>query len=466
MIGGQGLDTVPNGQEISQSLAEDERWALAQRIVSSKIFVKAPQLRDILVYLCRRTLEDSPSIISEHEVGCNVLGRRPDFNPNEDNIVRVQVRHLRKKLEDYFISEGASEPVILTIPRGGYVPRFDPRTQPAASSLEPEEELAAADDRERVPSRIGTARQRRRWASAAILVLSVACLLSAALAFHYWKQAGELRAQLPAVEERIPQSDDVLWPRLFVPGQVTNVVVADSCFALVQDILGLDVPLRDFAGGSTLTKLADSAQDQKLRAALHQIARRQYTSLGDLNIVAGLTGLARRYNARILVRYARNLDTREFKSGNFVMIGSRRSIPMIELFEPQLSFRLEQDPQTHTFGFRDKSPQPGQQAMYGHVTKDKNVEESYAQIALVPNLGANGHVLMIAGITMEATEAAGDLAMSGDFSTTLANLMRNEGHASSPPYVEVLVQARTMPGMDRVSKIICHRWLAAQKKEP
>ena len=82
------------------ALAEDDRWALVQRIVASQCFIKAPQLRDILLYLTRRALEDNPSGISEHELGCNVLGRRPDFNPNEDNIVRVQVRHLRKKLED------------------------------------------------------------------------------------------------------------------------------------------------------------------------------------------------------------------------------------------------------------------------------------------------------------------------------------------------------------------------------
>ena len=459
------LEPGSNGKEIPQSVAVDERWALAQRIVASRVFVKAPQLREILLYVCRRTLEDSPAVISEHDVGCNVLGRRPDFNPNEDNIVRVQVRHLRKKLEDYFSSEGANEPVLLTIPKGGYVPHFEQRTQPAALALEPEEDLAAGEEAEHLHTATGASPPRRTGA-VIIALLGFVCLLSTALALHYWMQAGELRRQLPVEGERLPPAVDVLWPRLFAPGEVTDVVVADSCLALVQDILNVDVPLSDIAGVPILTKLADSAQDQKLRAALHQIARRQYTSLGDLNIVAGLTGLAHRYNAKLRVRYARNLDTREFKSGNFILIGSRRSIPLIELFEPQLNFRLEQDPQTHTFGFRDKSPQPGQESMYGQVTKDKNVQESYAEIALVPNLGANGHVLMIAGITMEATEAAGDLVMSSDFSTTLANLMRKEGHDASPPYIEVLLQARTMPGMDRVSKIICHRWLAAQKKEP
>ena len=111
-------------------LAGDERWAMVQRIVSSALFAKAPQLRDILIYLARQALENAPAAISELELGRNVLGRRADFNPNEDNIVRVQVRHLRKKLEDYFDTEGRDEPVILTIPKGSYVPSFTPRPEP------------------------------------------------------------------------------------------------------------------------------------------------------------------------------------------------------------------------------------------------------------------------------------------------------------------------------------------------
>src|SRR6185437_5645466 len=65
----------------------------------------------------------------EHEIGCNVLGRKPDFNPYDDNIVRVQISHLRKKLEEYFSSDGKDETVQIRIPRGAYLPRFEPHQQ-------------------------------------------------------------------------------------------------------------------------------------------------------------------------------------------------------------------------------------------------------------------------------------------------------------------------------------------------
>ena len=98
-----------------------------QRIVRSKHFDKASQLRDILIYVTHRVLLDEGIAIPEHEIACKVLGRREGFNPNDDNIVRVQAGHLRKKLDYYFSTEGREESYILVIPKGAYVPHFVPR---------------------------------------------------------------------------------------------------------------------------------------------------------------------------------------------------------------------------------------------------------------------------------------------------------------------------------------------------
>jgi hypothetical protein len=37
------------------------------------------------------------------------------------------------------------------------------------------------------------------------------------------------------------------------------------------------------------------------------------------------------------------MTLREFKMGNFVLIGSRRGVPWVQLFEPQLNFSMEED---------------------------------------------------------------------------------------------------------------------------
>jgi hypothetical protein len=97
---------------------EDERWALVQRIASSRSFARASQLREFLLFVTSRALTGRLSEINEVEIGRTVLGRRAAFNPQEDNIVQVQARHLRAKLDEYFRTEGRDEPLILTIPKG------------------------------------------------------------------------------------------------------------------------------------------------------------------------------------------------------------------------------------------------------------------------------------------------------------------------------------------------------------
>lgn len=458
------MKTVSNGPEVSPSLAGDERWAMVQRIVSSAHFVKAPQLRDILIYLARRVLEDNAIAISEYELGCNALGRRPDFNPNEDNIVRVQVRQLRKKLEDFFNTEGRDEPVILTIPKGSYVPCFSPRPEPLPAPPA-RVETSAIDPAHPAPppdGRAVSAASGNRWIPLVTGALALLCLALAAVALRFWKEAEELRARVPAYEDRIPPSDDVLWSKIFAPGQTPTIVVADSCLALLQDILGVDAPLRDIVGSSAMAKTIDAVQDKKLQSALRVIATRQYTSLGDLNVTANFLRLSEHYDARPRIRYARYLDTREFKSGNFILIGSRRGVPWVQLFEPQLNFYVEQDVKTHSFRFLNRSPQPGEQPYYGSAANGKNQEASYADIAILPNLSGNGYVVLISGITMEATEAAGEMVASKEFSSALAKLLRTGPGKTPARYAEVLLQAKTMPGTAGVSRIICHRLVRPQ----
>ncbi len=462
------LSVLPKDPEEKIALANDGRWTLVQRIVASQCFMKAPQLRDILLYLTRRVLEDNPSGISEYEVGCNVLGRRPDFNPNEDNIVRVQVRHLRKKLEDFFSSEGRDESILLSIPKGAYLPRFESRpVRPVAPA--PEEETSGTEPIRKYFVGFPAASVAARkipvwlWGGLAGLVFLVAVLAVAALLF--WRQKEELLAQAPAIEARLVSADDVLWAKFFAPGQQSSLVVADTCLVMLQDILNIDLPLREIAANTRTTQLLDRIQDPKLKSALTLIEKRQYTSLGDLNVAARVIGLGQRYNAKPRIRYARYLDTREFMSGNFMLIGSHRGDPWIQLFEPQLNFQLERDERTNSYRFLNRSPKPGEQIYYGAPATGSNGEESYADIAILPNLSGSGYVLIVSGITMEATEAAGDLVASNEFSIALAKMLRERPEGPSTPYAEVFLRTKTMPGTARVSKIIGHRLLTPQKTE-
>jgi hypothetical protein len=105
-----------------------------QRIVNSKTFQSAPTLQQLLRFLATRALEEHTDEIKEYTIGVEALGRKPDFDPKTDPIVRVQVYRLRQKLKEYYELEGAQESIVVEIPKGHYLPKFE---GPAARGFEP-----------------------------------------------------------------------------------------------------------------------------------------------------------------------------------------------------------------------------------------------------------------------------------------------------------------------------------------
>jgi len=117
--------------------SDEECRALVERILASPEFRRATRLRGFLTYVVDRKLTGCPEEITETLIGHRVFGRAATYNPGEDSIVRTEARTLRQRLERYFAGAGASEPVALEIPRGGYVPVFQSRAGVTASAPAP-----------------------------------------------------------------------------------------------------------------------------------------------------------------------------------------------------------------------------------------------------------------------------------------------------------------------------------------
>jgi hypothetical protein len=126
--------------------ADTPEWRddLVRRVASSSTFQKSPRLRAFFLHVCRCALENQPEAATEQQVGIHVFGRPPGYNPNEDNIVRSQARLLRLKLEHHFAHEGRDEPVIITIPKGRYLPVFEQRVEESAELAAPAAAPAAS----------------------------------------------------------------------------------------------------------------------------------------------------------------------------------------------------------------------------------------------------------------------------------------------------------------------------------
>jgi hypothetical protein len=128
--------------------AARQREELVRRVASSVTFEKSPRLRAFFLHVCRCARENKSEEATEPQIAIYVYGRQPGYNPTEDNIVRSQARMLRMKLEHHFANEGKDEPVVITIPKGQYLPIFETRSkEPQAQPLQPQPGMLVPEER-------------------------------------------------------------------------------------------------------------------------------------------------------------------------------------------------------------------------------------------------------------------------------------------------------------------------------
>src|ERR1700682_2704329 len=162
---------VPRVEPSSPSF--DLRWEAVERVAGSTSLQRSPRLRELLLYICERSLQNRHEELREQQIGCGVVGRKSNYNRGEDNIVRVEIRQLRKRLQEYFASEGKDDPYEILIPKGAYVPVIEPRVRPPQVPDPIPEPVAMAAIAPAVPPR---PLLEFKWAYlAAIAVLAVAC---------------------------------------------------------------------------------------------------------------------------------------------------------------------------------------------------------------------------------------------------------------------------------------------------
>jgi hypothetical protein len=127
---------MPSEQKIQAAVSDEEGRAELVAILASDLFQRAPMLSRMLSYIVTKHFEGQGGSLKEYNIGVEALGRRPEFDPDHDSIVRVEASRLRKRLAAYYAVEGAGHRVKLLLPVGSYLPKFVPngehQTQPPA----------------------------------------------------------------------------------------------------------------------------------------------------------------------------------------------------------------------------------------------------------------------------------------------------------------------------------------------
>ena len=418
--------------------AVGDRSDIVQRVAASATFQRSPRLKELLLFICERALQNRTDELHEQQIGCGVFGRKPGYNPAEDNIVRVEVRQLRKRLDEYFSAEGKDEPVLIVIPKGSYVPVFEPRivSQESAGSL--------------------TKSRSRAWmlpaAIATTVVLAAACIFLG-------RENRRLEQQAATAPLRAQIERSAIWPLLFNEVQQTFIVCADSTLVVAEALLHRSVTLEEYLAGERSSKAGKVSGEAKSLAdsLIYNRQRWQFTDMTDARLVQRLYRLNGDHWGKASVQSARTTQTQVFKNGNAVLLGSIRSNLWNSLFEPMLNFRFEYDEQARTAFIRNHAPLAGEPKVY-RAARPGESGDSYSVIDLVPNLRHTGSVLIIAGTTAEGTEAAGEFIMNNATSSSLLNRL-TQANKGRLPYFEVLLKSGTLAGVAKNAEIVAERIL-------
>jgi TolB-like protein/Tfp pilus assembly protein PilF len=157
------------------------------RILKSADFEATARERRFLSHVVEESLAGRGDRIKAYSIAVEVFGRDASFDPQTDPIVRIEAGHLRRSLERYYLTAGQSDAIVITIPKGAYVPTFALRSLPTAIEAVP---LIAV-----TPRRDAAASWRQAsWATVALaaLVAALAVLGFQLLMGHTGSKAPEI----------------------------------------------------------------------------------------------------------------------------------------------------------------------------------------------------------------------------------------------------------------------------------
>src|SRR5580700_9146856 len=108
-------------------IPESEVRAQLERIVASRGFAGSERLCRFIRWTVEHTLAGQSESLKQNVIAREVFDRKTGFDARIDSIVRTEAQRLRRRLAEYYESEGALDPVLISVAPGSYVPLFSRR---------------------------------------------------------------------------------------------------------------------------------------------------------------------------------------------------------------------------------------------------------------------------------------------------------------------------------------------------
>lgn len=412
------------------------------RIAHSVSFRSAQMLQQLLLYLAEKSSTGEAGALKEYSIGVEALGRRSDFDPKVDPIVRVQMHRLRQKLREYYADEGARDPLALEIPKGHYLPTFQPKN--AATLTEPEGQVESAlPQKESAPLDLADALPpitdedaaeeviAPKPSSGRLFLVAVAAfsvgLLVALVCVHVF-----LKVNLPIWGfDRPADPVEAFWSQFLGKDPSPIIGYPDAVFLLDESndlfrfrhgasdqrgaLVNPDVTLQ-FAANPTLASKAGPLYYEN-----------GYTGTGELEGIGMLSALFAKMGLKPTVKCSRDITTADLKQHNVILLGS----PFQNTAVAQLPVKGDlvfENPDAHRELWRARilnlNPSAHEQEKY-QTERDATgtLKADYALVSIMQGVEPGLHIAILAGLDTTGTQAATSFVVSPDGAEKMGDVM-------------------------------------------
>jgi hypothetical protein len=127
------MNEFPPKFSLPEVLSRDEIRAALSSVCASSNFRYAPAQQTFLNFVTESTIAGNSRLLKAYTIAVDGFGRRSDFDPDTDAIVRVTAIRVRRSLKAYYALEGTDDSIIVDIPNGQYIPVFSRKPKTAVS---------------------------------------------------------------------------------------------------------------------------------------------------------------------------------------------------------------------------------------------------------------------------------------------------------------------------------------------
>jgi hypothetical protein len=107
------------------------------KILDSLQFRSSKRCSIFLRHVVQHAAENNIESLKERSLGVEVFGRDPNYDTNQDPVVRSTAGEVRKRLAQYYLESGHRDEIRISLPAGSYYPEIHPSPEKPVPAVAP-----------------------------------------------------------------------------------------------------------------------------------------------------------------------------------------------------------------------------------------------------------------------------------------------------------------------------------------